>query len=146
MGVFGEGGTGKSRLIAAIRAWFAVLNRQNELMVTATTGTAVFNIAGTTLHSAANLPIGNQAKQKIGKSKRDDWANRHYLIVDEISMMDCQMLVNLNTNLGEAKSSCDGYFGGVNVIFMGNFLQLATVSQLDVYIDKPSKWEYGHQL
>src|SRR5437762_6742560 len=26
MGVFGEGGTGKSHLIAAIRAWFAVLN------------------------------------------------------------------------------------------------------------------------
>jgi hypothetical protein len=36
--VFGEGGTGKSRLIAAVCAWFAVLNRQNELVVTAHTG------------------------------------------------------------------------------------------------------------
>ena len=29
---------------------------------------------------------------------------------------------------------------------MGDFLQLSTVSQLDVYVDKPSKYEYGHQL
>ena len=35
LGVFGEGGMGKSHLIAAVRAWFAALNRQNELVVTA---------------------------------------------------------------------------------------------------------------
>ena len=29
---------------------------------------------------------------------------------------------------------------------MGDFLQLATVSHLDVYVDKPSEWEYGHHL
>ena len=146
MGVFGEGGTGKSRLIAAIRAWFAVLNRQNELIVTATTGTAAFNVSGITLHSSANLPIGNQSKKKMGHTKTKDWTDRHYLIIDEVSMMDCRMLVNLHNNLGEAKSSRDGYFGGVNIIFMGDFLQLPTISRLDVYIDKPSEWQYGYQL
>ena len=146
LGVFGEGGTGKSGLIAAIRAWFAVLNRQNELMVTAITGSAAFNVAGSTVHSAANLPVGKQVKKDIDKTKGNDWANRHYLIVDEVSMMDCRMLVDLHNNLGAAKSSRDVYFGGVNVIFMGDFLQLSTVSQLDVYVDKPSKWAYGHQL
>ena len=143
LGVFGEGGTGKSRLIAAVRAWFAVLNRQNELVVTAPTGTAAFNVAGITLHSAANLPIGNQRKKKIG-SKTKHWTHRQYLIIDEVSMMDCKMLVNLNTNLKEAKHRHDDYFGGINIIFMGDFLQLATVSHLDVYVDKPSEWEYGH--
>src|SRR5437762_9406258 len=147
MGVFGEGGTGKSCLIAAIHAWFAVLNRQNELMVTATTCTAAFKVAGITLHSAANLPIGKQTKKKkIGNSKGKDWANRHYLIIDEVSMMDSKMLVDLNTNLGATKSSRDVYFGGVNVIFMGDFLQLPTISCLDVYIATLSEWEYGHQL
>src|SRR5205814_1656344 len=58
MGVFGEGGTGKSRLIAAIRAWFADFNRQKELVVTAMTETAAFNVKGTAFHSAINLPIG----------------------------------------------------------------------------------------
>ena len=119
---------------------------KNELMVTATTGTAAFHVRGTTLHSAANLPIGKQGKKKIGNKKANEWANRHYLIVDEVSTMDCQMLVNLHMNLGKAKSLHDGYFGSVNIIFMGDFLQLDTVSQLDVYVNKPSEWEYGHQL
>ena len=114
-------------------------------MVTATTGTAAFNIAGTILHSTANLPIGKQVKKKIGNSKGKDWTNHHYLIIDEVSMMDCRMLVNLNANLGDTKSSRNIYFGGVN-IFMGNFLQLPTISHLDVYIGTPSEWEYGHQL
>ena len=134
LGVFGEAGTGKSRLIAAVRAWFAVLNRQNELVVTAPTGTAALNVAGITLPSAANLPIGNQRKKKIG-SKTKHWTHRQYLIMDEVSMMDCKMPVNLNTNLKEAKHRHDDYFGGINIIFMGDFLQLATVSHLDVYVE-----------
>ena len=117
IGVFGEGGTGKSCLIAAICAWFAMLNRQNELMVTATTGTAAFHVRGTTLHSAANLPIGKQGKKKIGNKKANEWANCHYL-VDKVSMMDCQMLVNLHMNLGKAKSLHDGYFGRVNIMLI----------------------------
>ena len=64
MGVFGEEGTGKSRLIAAIHAWFAVLNRQNELMITATTCAAAFKVMGITLHSTASLPIGKQTKKR----------------------------------------------------------------------------------
>jgi hypothetical protein len=146
MGLFGEGGTGKSRLIAAIRAWFVASNRQDELLITATTGAAAFNIQGTTLHSAASLPIGKNQKKKIGDNKGKDWAPRHYLVVDEVSMMDCIMLVNLDKNLGETKSHNDVHFGGVNVIFMGDFLQLPSVSHLDVYVDKPSQYDRGHLL
>ena len=29
---------------------------------------------------------------------------------------------------------------------MGDILQLPTISRLDVYVDTPSEWEYGHQL
>lgn len=134
----------KALLIAIIRPWFALLNRQNELIVIATTGTAAFNVTDTILHSAANLPIGKQIKKKIGRSKGNDWINHHYLIIDEINMMDCRMFVNLHNNLGDAKSSPDDYFDGVNIIFMGDFLQLTTVSQLDVYVDKLSKWKYDH--
>ena len=146
MGIFGEGGTGKSQLIAAIRAWFAGLNRQKELVITATTGTAAFNIKGIMLHSAVNLPIGQYATKKIGTAKAKVWADRHYLIVDEISMMDCRMLVNLHKNLRSIKAAQDMYFGGVNVIFIGDFLQIPTVSGLDLYKDKPSQWDQGHEL
>jgi hypothetical protein len=106
LGVFGEGGTGKSRLMAAVRAWFAALNRQNELVVTAPTGTAAFNVVGITIHSAGNLPIRKQKKKKMG-SKTKHWKDHQYLIIDEVNMMDSKMLVNLNTNLKEAKIPID---------------------------------------
>jgi hypothetical protein len=57
MGLFGEAGTGKSHVVNAIRAWFAYLNRSDELVVTATTGTATFNICGETLHRALGIAV-----------------------------------------------------------------------------------------
>src|SRR6266496_759320 len=99
MGVFGEVGMGKSRLIAAIRRWFIAHDRGDEIMVTAYTGTAAFNINGATLHSTCNLPIGKK-KKKPGPEKAKKLARCHYLIVDEVSMMDCKNLVNLHNNLG----------------------------------------------
>jgi PIF1-like helicase len=57
MGVFGEGGTGKSRLIEAVHVWFRQNNWENELIVTATTGSAAVKINGSTVHSAVCIPI-----------------------------------------------------------------------------------------
>ena len=114
-------------------------------MVTAYTGTAAFNINGATLHSACNLPIGKK-KKKPGPEKAKKLARCHYLIVDEVSMMDCKNLVNLHNNLGNARRKQAENFGGVNIIFMGDFLQILSVSNLYLYVDKPSEWELGHQL
>ena len=95
MGIFGEGGTGKSRLIEAIRAWFAALSRSNELIVTATTETAAFNVKGRTLHSAVGIPVENGDGVRVvatSDKKAKEWQDRHYLIVDEVSMMDCKVI------------------------------------------------------
>jgi hypothetical protein len=61
-------------------------------------------------------------------------------------MMDCKTLVHLHNNLGNARRTQAEKFGGVNVIFIGDFLQIPSVSNLHLYIDKPSNWELGHQL
>jgi len=50
MGVFGEVGTGKNHMIHTIRALFADLNREHELVVTATTGIAAIKIGGSTVY------------------------------------------------------------------------------------------------
>src|SRR5205814_4045431 len=57
MGIFGEAGTGKTQVIKAVQAWFTRLNRSNELLVTATTGTAAINIDGRTVHNATGIAI-----------------------------------------------------------------------------------------
>ncbi|KAG6990362.1 hypothetical protein FocnCong_v020486 [Fusarium oxysporum f. sp. conglutinans] len=51
----GEGGTGKSRIIAAITELFASKGISHRLLVTATSGTAAANIDGVTIHSACGF-------------------------------------------------------------------------------------------
>jgi hypothetical protein len=148
IGLFGEGGTGKSRLVNALRAWFSTNNRSNELIVTATTGSAAFNIRRSTLHSAANLTVnkrGHSRKRKMTQKKAVGWRDRNYLIIDEVSMLDLRTLENLHDQLSQAKGRLESDFGGVNIIFMGDFLQIPSVSYLDVYVYN-KKWEHGCAL
>ena len=89
MGIFGEGGTGKSQLIMAIRAWFCHLGKSESLVITATTGIAAFKINGTTVHSGVGIHVekGDHGGQKVTEERRTAWINRRYLIVDEVSMI-----------------------------------------------------------
>ena len=73
MGLFGKAGTGKSRVVDAVRAWFATLDWSKELIITATTGIAAFNIKGSTLHSAFGIPVerGDTAHKMSRKKKSE---------------------------------------------------------------------------
>src|SRR5205814_6890375 len=86
MGLFSEAGTGKSRLVDAIKTWFSLLNRSAELIITATMGAAAFNIWGSTIHSALGITIkwGDKTR-KMGVEKMKEWRDRWYLIIDEVS-------------------------------------------------------------
>ena len=109
------------------------MGKSDELLVTATTGAAAVKIGGYTLHNA----IGIRKDGKIGKvSKKmlDLWFNQKYLIVDEVSMLDAKLLTDLHTQLGRIRSNCDLDFGGVNILFTGDFLQLPSVSHNDIYL------------
>src|SRR5204862_6090211 len=60
-------------------------------------------------------------------------------------MMDCKVITRLHTQLCKAKSLPGLKFGGVNIIFMGDFLQIPADSHFDLYIDNP-RWQQGHYL
>jgi len=114
------------------------------------TGTAAIKIKGKTLHSAVGIPIefGDNSKitmTKTSKQKIDEWREHTFLIVDEISMMDSKVMIQLNKQLGHLKNMPQKSFGGVNVLFAGDFLQLPSVSHFDLYLDK-AKWRHGHDL
>src|SRR5947207_15107728 len=81
----------------------------------------------------------------MSDKKAKEWEDRHYLIVDEVSMMDCKVITRLHTQLCKAKSLPELKFGGVHIIFMGDFLQIPAVSHFDLYIDNP-RWQQGHHL
>ena len=125
MGIFGEAGTGKTQVIKAVQAWFTRLNRANELLVTATTGTAAINIDGRTVHNATGIAIemGDVTRtSKVTDKMQNLWEGVTHMIIDEVSMLSCQMMVSLNAQLMKIKNHPAVMFGGVNLIFFGDFL------------------------
>jgi len=132
----GPGGTGKSRVIAALTDYFAANGESRRLRLASFTGIASKNINGTTLHTALAL---NQHQKKgksgNGKTKTDliaMWMGVDYLFIDEISMIGCNLLLQIHEALVDAKG-CTEPFGGINIIFAGDFAQLPPVGQTKLF-------------
>jgi hypothetical protein len=139
----GPGGTGKSRVIEAIVTLFERAGCREKLLITATTGCAANLIGGSTIDSVCGL-----GRRKKGKSKGMDdanvddesiemavdnsWMNYTFLILDEVSMLGCSKLVNISTALQKAKGNTLP-FGGLYVLFTGDFHQLPPVRDTALY-------------
>jgi PIF1-like helicase len=118
------------------------------LIIAAITGTAAVKIKGSTIHSAVSIPIEIDDGNRLGKlspAQLEAWTERRYMVIDEISMMDCKIMEYLHTQLAIAKARLDVSFGGINIIFFGDFLQLSAVRNPDLYIDS-KEWGAGHHL
>lgn len=102
--------------------------------ITASTGIAATHIGGQTIHSWSGLGIKEEITdrdlEKIAKKKkvRERIENVRVLIIDEISMLSAQNLENINKILQYFKLNWLP-FGGVQVIFSGDFFQLPPVSK-----------------
>jgi hypothetical protein len=69
--VGGEGGTGKSRVIHAIKDMFRLKGGLHTLLLTGASGNAAALIGGVTLHSAANIPFeGRAATTRMSRRRR----------------------------------------------------------------------------
>jgi hypothetical protein len=130
----GAGGTGKSRVINALQDFFIERGQSRRFRLSSYTGVAARNISGMTLHAA--LMLGDHYGSAMSsKSKRDlmaMWEGVDYLFVDEISMVGCAFLYEISHALSVAKGN-DLAFGGINVVFAGDFAQLPPVGQKRLY-------------
>ncbi|KAJ3539217.1 hypothetical protein NM688_g6398 [Phlebia brevispora] len=131
MMIGGPGGTGKSRIIDAVRDFFEARGDARRFRLTSYTGVAARHISGMTLHSALCLS-GDGALPRRGSKGHHDlasmWEGVDFLFVDEVSMIGCEMLAKISQALSLAKGR-DEPFGGVNVIFAGDFAQLPPVGE-----------------
>ena len=132
--ITGPGGTGKSYLVSRI-----VKHAQDELKsisVTAMTGCAAVLLGNgaTTIHSWGSLGLlkGDiiDIVNRISSSKyrRRNWKNTDILIVDEVSMMSKHMMKTLDI-IGKQVRKNSKPFGGIQLIFSGDFFQLPPVAQ-----------------
>jgi hypothetical protein len=133
--IYGEGGTGKSRVIQSITERFRQAGKMGWLLKAAYTGVAASLIGGKTTHSIALVsrtdgrPVSDETRSKL----QEFWSPYRYLIIDEISMISKIFLAIIERNIGIGKAgliseSDDDSFGGLSVIICGDFHQFPPVA------------------
>lgn len=130
--ITGPGGTGKSELIR--RIYKHAIGRNKEIHVTAMTGCAalLLNCKATTIHSWSGIGIGNKPVDELVKKIRKNkfakkmWLKTEILVLDEVSMLSKKLFDILN-QIGKTLRNNGNLFGGIQVIFSGDFYQLPPV-------------------
>jgi DNA replication protein DnaC/uncharacterized protein YpbB len=139
----GKAGTGKTTFLKHIRDTTA-----KNTVIVAPTGVAAINASGMTIHSFFQIPPcvflpgyypenGNVRvftkstlfkNHHISYQKKELFREVELLIIDEVSMVRCDLLDLVDTLLRFARKS-QKPFGGVQVLFIGDLFQLPPVAQ-----------------
>ena len=147
----GKAGTGKTTLLQEIRA-----TTHKNTVVAASTGIAALNAAGVTIHSLFQLPfhafipdlstpdtpadVRLESKTSLARHfrmsgvKKAVLRNMELLIIDEVSMLRADLVDAIDFTLQVVRKN-KRPFGGVQVLFIGDLLQLPPVVQ-------DSEWRY----
>ena len=132
----GPGGTGKSFLLETLHAHYKTQSKK-KLAITAMTGCAAVLIGSfaKTLHSWAGIGLGRGDMEAIAtmvasdKRKGPRWRQTGCLVIDEVSMMTPALLELLDMVGRKARKCLDQPFGGMQMVFVGDFYQLPPVSR-----------------
>lgn len=139
----GKAGTGKTTLLHQIRT-----STHKNTVVVAPTGIAALNAKGVTIHSLFQLPFHAfipdpsytsfsqdfrfETKNSLGKQfrmsgqKKAVIRNMELLVIDEVSMLRADLLDAIDVTLQSIRKNQQP-FGGVQVLFIGDLLQLPPV-------------------
>ncbi|HQK38747.1 MAG TPA: helix-turn-helix domain-containing protein [Flavobacterium alvei] len=139
----GKAGTGKTTLLREI-----IQTTHKNTVVVAPTGIAALNAGGVTIHSMFQLPFGGfipdnssphfsestkfETKATLRRHfrmsglKKSVIQNMELLIIDEVSMLRADLLDAMNFMMQTVRKKTTP-FGGVQVLFIGDLLQLPPV-------------------
>lgn len=122
----GPGGTGKSKWIQSV--YEHACQEHKKIQVCAMTGCAaiLLHCKASTLHSWAGIGINDS--KPLNKYAIDRWKKTQILIVDEVSMLSLSLFERLN-ELGKTIRKTSRPFGGIQLLFCGDFYQLPPVNE-----------------
>ena len=93
-------------------------------MCVAPTGAAAALISGSTYHSVLGLSKYDKGAYSAIASAYDNLKYVDYIFMDEVSMLDCLSLYKICERMCIAMKEENQPFGGINMIFAGDFAQL----------------------
>ncbi|RZJ67951.1 MAG: helicase [Flavobacterium sp.] len=139
----GKAGTGKTTLLREI-----IKTTHKNTVVVAPTGIAALNAGGVTIHSMFQLPFAGfipdytaptfsdtvkfetrdslRRHFRMNATKKSVIRNMELLIIDEVSMLRADLLDAMDFMLQSVRKK-NAPFGGVQVLFIGDLLQLPPV-------------------
>lgn len=140
----GKAGTGKTTLLKEI-----ISTTHKNAVIVAPTGIAALNAGGVTIHSFFHLPfaafvpdtknppiftdtikfenrVSLRRHMLMSKMRRSLFLSMELLVIDEVSMLRADVLDAMNFMLQTVRKSQQP-FGGVQVLFIGDLLQLPPV-------------------
>ena len=127
--VGGPGGTGKSQVINAVREFCRRLHVEHTLKLSANTGTAAKHIGGSTTTTLFGFSSTNNARTLQARFEKVNT-----IIIDEVSMIGCRQLAKISKALSTGKRVGSTVpFGGVDIIFFGDFIQFPPVKDSPLY-------------
>ncbi len=138
----GKAGTGKTTFLKFIKE-----KSCKNIAIVAPTGVAAINAGGTTIHSffqlpfAPFIPINNQhfvkqdvidkhnllSKLRLSTERKEVLQQLELLIIDEISMVRCDVVDAIDLVLRHIRKQHSKPFGGLQVLYIGDMYQLPPV-------------------
>ncbi|KAF8713067.1 hypothetical protein AX14_012989 [Amanita brunnescens Koide BX004] len=126
MYIGGMGGTGKSQVLKAVSDFSERRNEAYRFIIVAPTGTAAALLSGSTYHSVFGInDMSSEAQAtKALMQVRTRLLGVDYIFLDEVSMLSCHDMYRISTQLCRVMNEPTKPFGGLNILFAGDFAQL----------------------
>lgn len=127
--ITGPGGTGKTWLVKSLEKTWKKIDTKYVLLTP--TGVAAVNIGGQTIHRFFSIGLANGTKEQLLiRCRKMGGYNKimplQIIVIDEISMVSSELL-DIIDYICQQIRKCPEPFGGIRMIFTGDFCQLKCV-------------------
>jgi len=134
--ITGPGGTGKTHLIKHLVQHANSVNKHIDVCAMTGCAAILLKCNATTLHSWSGIKLARGSTKSIissvlkNKTVVASWKKTKILVIDEVSMLS-RKLFELLEELGRVIRKSSSPFGGIQIIFTGDFFQLPPIGKED---------------